>query len=162
MNELLDNPILLSVAIVALFGLVLSLVLLFVLYRYRSRQAELLEGSDLGKLDDIVAKNKKQIANHNKNLKELGEILSELVENNRLNIQKIGIVRYNPFEDTGSNMSFALALLDGHGNGVVISSLHGREGTRIYAKPIFESESKHQLTEEERSAILMAQKSYKQ
>jgi len=51
-------------------------------------------------------------------------------------IQRVGFVRFNPFDDTGGNQSFALALLDDRGNGVVISSLHGRESTRIYGKPV--------------------------
>ena len=48
--------------------------------------------------------------------------------------QRIGLVRFNPFEDTGGNQSFALALLDGRGDGFVVSSLHARTGTRVYAK----------------------------
>ncbi len=51
-------------------------------------------------------------------------------------IQRTGLVRYNPFEDTGGNQSFAVALLDANGDGVVVSSLHARNGTRIYAKAI--------------------------
>ena len=48
--------------------------------------------------------------------------------------QRVGLVRYNPFEETGGNQSFALALLDAEGNGWVLSSLHARQGTRVYAK----------------------------
>ena len=51
-------------------------------------------------------------------------------------LQRIGLVRFNPFEDTGGNQSFALALLDAHGNGLVVSSLHSRTGTRVYGKAI--------------------------
>ena len=50
--------------------------------------------------------------------------------------QRIGLVRFNPFEDTGGNQSFALALLDHHGDGFVVSSLHARAGTRVYGKAI--------------------------
>lgn len=68
-------------------------------------------------------------------------------------IRKIGLVRYNPFSDAGGDQSFALALLNDHNNGVVISSLYGREINRVYAKPIKSSESQYQLTEEEKTAI---------
>ena len=69
-------------------------------------------------------------------------------------IRKVGLVRYNPFSDAGGDQSFALALLDEHKNGVVISSLYGREMNRVYAKRIEEGEcKKHQLTEEEKRAI---------
>jgi hypothetical protein len=76
---------------------------------------------------------------------------------NKSNFQKMGFVRFNPFEDTGANMSFALSLLDGNDNGFVISSLHGREGTRMYSKTITKGKSKFKLTEEELTAIQNAQ-----
>ena len=74
-------------------------------------------------------------------------------------ISKEAIIRYNPFGDTGGDQSFSIALLDLKNNGVVISSLHSRSGTRIYAKPIIASQSSHHLTEEEKDVIKKAQKS---
>jgi uncharacterized protein DUF4446 len=71
-------------------------------------------------------------------------------------VQRVGLVRYNPFEDTGSNQSFALALLDGEEDGVVISSLHSRANTRIYAKPIASGRSEAPLSDEEAEALRMA------
>jgi len=73
------------------------------------------------------------------------------------NIQKVGFLRFNPFERTGGDQSFVVALLDHTDSGVVISSLYTREGVRIYAKEITHGESKHQLSGEERSAITQAQ-----
>jgi hypothetical protein len=70
--------------------------------------------------------------------------------------QRVGLVRFNPFEDTGGNQSFALALLDGEGNGLVLSSLHARSGTRVYAKAIREGRSEAPLSEEETAAIKQA------
>lgn len=69
------------------------------------------------------------------------------------NIRKIGLVRYNPFSDTGGDQSFALALLNNHNDGIIISSLYGREINRVYAKPIQNRTSQYQLTEEEKTAI---------
>ena len=147
MLDSLNNPYL---ALVSLLSSVIALSLLVIFYRqfgrYRELQADLLEGEDLGSL-------KKTLAAHNKNLTELGRILEEIVENNKLNIKHVGVVRFNPFADAGSNMSFVVALLDGHDNGIVISSLHSREGTRIYAKPIENSSSSYHLTSEEVEAI---------
>ena len=74
-------------------------------------------------------------------------------------ISKEAVIRYNPFGDTGGDQSFSIALLDLRDNGIVISSLHSRSGTRIYAKPIVASQSSHHLTEEEKDAIKKAQKS---
>jgi hypothetical protein len=70
--------------------------------------------------------------------------------------QRVGLVRFNPFEDTGGNQSFALALLDAEGNGLVLSSLHARSGTRVYAKAIREGRSEAALSEEETAAIKQA------
>lgn len=69
------------------------------------------------------------------------------------NIRRVGLVRYNPFSDAGGDQSFALALLTADGNGIVISSLYGREINRVYAKPIEKGVSTYQLSDEEKQAI---------
>jgi Protein of unknown function (DUF4446) len=69
---------------------------------------------------------------------------------------RVGLVRFNPFEDTGGNQSFALALLDGRGDGFVVSSLHSRTGTRIYAKSIAKGTSDTALSDEEMAALKQA------
>lgn len=71
-------------------------------------------------------------------------------------LQQVGVVRFNPFRDMGGDQSFAVALLDGRNNGIVVSSLHSREATRVYAKPIISGESPHTLSEEEAEAIQRA------
>ena len=72
---------------------------------------------------------------------------------------KVAMVRFNPFDDTGGDQSFTIAWLDGQENGVVLSSLHNRTGTRVYAKPIVKGTSPHNLTEEEVKAIKTANSS---
>jgi len=69
---------------------------------------------------------------------------------------RVGLVRFNPFEDTGGNQSFALALLDGRGDGFVISSLHARAGTRVYAKAVAGGTSEAALSAEEAEALRQA------
>ncbi|HWR44053.1 DUF4446 family protein [Sporomusa sp.] len=71
-------------------------------------------------------------------------------------IQYLGVVRFNAFEDTGSDLSFALALLDGKKNGVVLSSIYGRSESRVYAKPVVGGESTYYLTDEEKGALKKA------
>jgi hypothetical protein len=68
----------------------------------------------------------------------------------------LGMVRFQAFSDTGSDLSFALALINGAGDGVVMSSLYGREESRSYAKPVSGGNSSYHLTEEERAAIQKA------
>jgi Protein of unknown function (DUF4446) len=71
-------------------------------------------------------------------------------------VQRTGLVRYNPFEDTGGNQSFAVALLDANGDGVVVSSLHARQNTRVYAKAIVGGRSEAALSDEETEALRKA------
>lgn len=71
-------------------------------------------------------------------------------------IQKVSLVRYNPFENVGSDLSFALALLDEHNNGVVINTIFGRDATYTYAKPILATESNRTLSQEEKEAVRLA------
>jgi len=71
-----------------------------------------------------------------------------------LHIQKIGLVRFNPFKDTGGDQSFILSLVDGNDTGVIISGLYARSGTRWYAKRIVKGKSaEHDLSEEEKKAL---------
>jgi hypothetical protein len=71
-------------------------------------------------------------------------------------VQGVGLVRFRAFQDTGGDQSFALALADGEGNGVVISALYGRGKTRIYAKPVQGWLSPKPLGEEEEQALAQA------
>lgn len=71
-------------------------------------------------------------------------------------IQRVGIVRFNAFDDTGSDLSFSLALLDGNNNGVVMSNIYGRNESRLYAKPITQLQSAYTLSTEEVQAVELA------
>lgn len=91
--------------------------------------------------------------------KELEKIKKEwekVKKENQFCLQKVGVVRFNPFKDTGSNQSFSIALLDGNDNGVVITSLYMKEENRVFAKPIKGGKSEYLLTEEEKRAIKLA------
>ncbi|KKU85409.1 MAG: hypothetical protein UY15_C0033G0002 [Parcubacteria group bacterium GW2011_GWA2_47_9] len=86
-------------------------------------------------------------------IEKLSRKLDELELKGRKHIQKIGVVRFNPFKDVGGNQSFSVAILDEDDNGVVVTGLYSREGNRIYAKPIKNGNSSFQLSEEELRAI---------
>ena len=88
--------------------------------------------------------------------RELDEVVARqavLEASQRKSFQRVGLVRYNPFEETGGNQSFALALLDAGGNGWVLSSLHARSGTRVYAKAIKAGRADTGLSDEETAAL---------
>lgn len=74
-------------------------------------------------------------------------------------IQKIGFLKFNPFQETGGSQSFSLALLNGEGDGFVLTSLHSRTGTRTYAKLINKGKSTTaELSKEEEEAVALAEK----
>ena len=84
------------------------------------------------------------------------------IEKNMMNcIQKIGVVRYNAFNDVGSNLSFAIALLDGNDNGIVLNGVYARDTSSIYAKSIILGESQYELSNEEKQAIKKAKENKK-
>jgi hypothetical protein len=71
-------------------------------------------------------------------------------------VRHVGLVRYDAFEDVGGRLSFSCALLDAKGNGVVMTSINGRQDTRVYAKPIADGRSVYNLSIEEEDAIRQA------
>ena len=89
-------------------------------------------------------------------LDELAARSAVLESNARHAFQRVGLVRFNPFEDTGGNQSFALALMDANGDGFVVSSLHARTGTRMFAKALAGGRSDANLSAEESEAVRLA------
>lgn len=90
---------------------------------------------------------------------EISTYIKNLDEDLTRCIQKVGIVRYNAFKDTGSDLSFALALLDENDNGVVLNGIYSREMSNIYAKPVEHGKSNYTISEEESQAIQKAMSS---
>lgn len=71
-------------------------------------------------------------------------------------LQRVGLVRFDAFDDVAGQQSFSVAFLDNQGNGLVITSLFGRNESRCYAKPVIKGDSPHRLSDEERTAIKQA------
>lgn len=99
----------------------------------------------------------KQIELFEGSLESLREKLSVLEKLSLKHIQRVELLRYNPYNDTGGDQSFTICLLDNQGFGVVITSLHARSGTRIYAKPVEAGKAgKFQFSKEEAEVIRKA------
>ena len=94
------------------------------------------------------------------NFEKLSQDLENFKKESQLSLQKVGIVRFNPFSEVGGDQSFSIALLDGNDDGVVITSLYSREGNRIYGKPIKAGQSEYSLSKEEKEAIEKAKINY--
>lgn len=109
-------------------------------------------------LEQTLASYMKQVTAVDNHLGTLDEAYRRLAASASLASQKLSIVRFNPFGDTGGDQSFVLAVLDAHNSGYVLTSIHGREGTRVYVKPIDSGKSKYPLSDEEKQALGQAER----
>jgi len=159
LNRLLTDN--LAIAFGVLAGLVLLLVIGFLVQSMRIGRAvrayrELVRDQDGGTLHDRLVGSAEQAVRAGERMNEMEAMHSVIDQRTRRSLQHIGLVRYNPFDDTGSDQSFAIALLDDQRDGIVLSSLHGRSNTRIFAKPVADGGSPHNLSDEESQAIRIA------
>ncbi|AEV66769.1 DUF4446 family protein [Acetivibrio clariflavus] len=165
MDEIINNLENLSIYLI-LVNTILTLVLMIVLVSTKSKLKKLnnrykkfFKNSDDLNVERLVEENIdlcNEILNKNKDI----ESKINYIERNMLQcVQKVGIVRYNAFDDVGSNLSFAIALLDGNDNGIVLNGIYSRESTTTYAKSIINGQSKYPLSAEEIQAIDIAKKS---
>jgi hypothetical protein len=155
---LVDN---LVVVVSALTALILVLLVLALLQSVRLRRAvrayrALVSGGGGGTLGDVLESHVGRVEDVRSRLEELDQRHADLQRMSQTSLQHIGLVRFNPFDDTGSDQSFAIALLDDRRDGLVISSLHGRNNTRVFAKPVEGGSSSHTLSDEETQAIRIA------
>lgn len=94
-----------------------------------------------------------RVANTEEEIRKLSLYYKDLNQKTEKCMQKLGIVRYNAYKDTGSDLSFAVCLLDEKNNGVVFNGIYSRDMSNIYAKPIQNGVSKYKITPEEQEAI---------
>lgn len=152
-----------SAGSVAIIALVLALLALTGVVLLLARQQRLLgqyqsfmRGASGRDLEDILNDHVALVQETAKQVQATDQGVRRLELASRYHIQNLGIIRYNPFHDTGGDQSFAIALVDDHGTGVALSSLHSRGATRVYAKPLVEWESTYSLSDEEQQAIEQA------
>ena len=145
----------LVLALLALGGVVL---LLARQQRLLGQYQHLMTGTSGGNLETMLHDHISQVRETETRVDAVDQLARQLEKAAYFSMQHMGVVRFNPFQDTGGDQSFAVALVDGHGNGVVLSSLHGRDATRVYAKPVKAWESTYSLTDEEKQAIALAYK----
>ena len=113
-------------------------------------------GADHASLGELISRQGNRLEATRTEVEKLRAAVVSLDRSVARSVQYIGLVRYNPFEDAGGDQSFALALLDRQGDGVVISSLHGRTATRFYAKSVKGGASALSLSNEEAKALKQA------
>jgi hypothetical protein len=116
----------------------------------------LLEGTNGGNLQSILDCHLEALRSTMYHVVELETRTGQLEQAGRGHVQHIEVRRFNPFRETGGDQSFVLALTDVEGNGAVLSSLHSRDVTRVYAKPVANWTSVYPLTDEEIASLNQA------
>ena len=158
---MMSVPVWIPYALLAVAVLVCVLAAWVVLLSVRMSQlkrqyARWMSGSDGTNLEGVL---NQYIDHMNEALRTVSALETKAAQTERTLghcLQWVGMVRFSPFRDTAGAQSFALAVLDGLGDGVVLSGLHSRDSTRVYAKALAKWESQHTLTDEEREAIARA------
>lgn len=159
LEALINDNLSIVVAVLAVMAL-LAFLLAFVAWRRAAglerRLQGLTRGSDGRNLEAVLDAHLDKVFAVAKGVDDLNDRTAALEAASRTAFSRVGLVRFNPFEDTGGNQSFALALLDARGNGWILSSLHSRGATRVYAKTVTAGRSDAALSEEEAQAIRQA------
>ena len=145
-------------------GLVVAILLLVAwqgstnlrLNRTRRQFRELSDGVEGQPLDELLQKILSRSETDSKTLARLEADVRELGIEIQTHVQNVGLVRYNAFNDTGGDQSYALALLDDHGDGALVNGLFHRTECRVYVKPVQEWKSTYSMSDEEAEAIRRA------
>lgn len=135
-------------------------VLTFYLLRLFKNYSVFTQGVNKKTLEDVLVRmvNEQKVAK--KDIAFLSSRCDNIEKDGLLHIQKIGLLRFNPFKDTGGDQSFILSLIDANNTGVVITALYSRSGTRWYAKKVVKGKGfEHELSEEEKKSLKMANES---
>ena len=159
MPDLTNDQLTLALAVVAGVALLAFLVAFMAVVRMRKTRKELTVFRGEGGERDIIAgvgRVMRRLEDINGRVDGLATAQQEQAAIGRFAVQRFSLVRYDAFEDMGGRLSFSAALLDDHGDGLVITSINGRTETRTYAKPVTNLTSEHNLSDEERHAITEA------
>ena len=146
------QEIALGIIAVWLIGLSLGLVLV---YRFFGRLSSGVKTGNLKKVLDKILENQTKTG---LGLANLEREVKKLEEEGALHVQKVGLVRFNPFRETGGDHSFSLALLNAKNTGIILTSLHTRERTRVYIKAVKKGKSEYEFSQEEKKALSKALK----
>jgi hypothetical protein len=141
------------------FNLFLTILIIFLVVSLRRKLKKfrfLLKNSEDKNLEQILLGLSEKMTANSQMVEQVIADLTEYKEQSKYNLQKWALVRFKAFNNIGGDQSFALALMDSYGDGLVISSIFGREESVVYCKPIKEGVSVYPLSKEEQAAINQA------
>jgi len=159
--ETLDS-FMIEIILVALFFTLLSIIIVIINFRRTTKiikkYKKMMRGMDNKNLEYMLLDHIKTVEKVDNKINELDHNINQMHKELETCIQNVGIVRYNPFQQMGNDQSFSVALLNKHGDGVVLTGLYSREASTIFAKPIINRNSKYPLSDEEKQAIAISSK----
>ncbi|MGC7871682.1 DUF4446 family protein [Desulfosporosinus sp. SYSU MS00001] len=143
-------------AVLIIIAYVINIILFRRMKRFEEAYLTLKTFMSGGDLENILHEFKNKLDDHEANLEKCGKRLDPVESKLKASVDRAAIVRYRAFENVGSDLSFALALLNQDGDGIVLNSIHSREDSRVYAKPVSGGESTYTLANEEKEVISKA------
>ncbi|MBM7567941.1 DUF4446 family protein [Paenibacillus sacheonensis] len=159
MDQWIERPfdwVTVGLAAVVLLLLIRNLVLGSKLKKLRKSYTQFMSGTGVEGLEDIIIQMQERLSAQEEHQRSLKQSISTLNEKVKRKKGNIGIHRYNAFAERGSDLSFSLAVINDEKDGMVLSGIHGRDETFVYAKPLKEGQSAYALTPEEIEAINLA------
>ena len=154
--QFLENTLVLWGAIV--FLLIIIIYLLVALNDIKTRQSNMMRGASGASLEEIITKNVADIKSIKENITNIEKDIRDLNARLQKAFAKFGAMRFSAFDNVGGDQSFALALLDAEDNGVIISSLKGRDGANVYLKTVENGNADISLMSEEITVLKEAKK----
>ena len=147
-----------GIIMIVMAGLILLLLILLIgnlakTSGLKKKYKKFMEGRDGVSLEEIIANTYEKYDEVSRTVESNSANIAKIIENMKLTYQKMGLVKYDAFNEMGGKLSFSLALLDKEDNGFIINSMHSREGCYTYIKEIVKGESYIVLAEEEREAL---------
>lgn len=145
--------IVLGLGVTIIFMFILTLVNVFRISSMKKKYNKLVKNVDGGSLEEIIMQHVEVVDDVKIQLNGLVDYCDDLDSRLKLSLQKIGFVRYNAFNEMGSDLSYSIALLDDNLSGFIITSIYGREECNTYAKSVENGKSKYNLSTEEMQSI---------
>ncbi|SEN47451.1 DUF4446 family protein [Paenibacillus sp. OV219] len=159
MDQIIHEPtnwVTAGLLVLVLILLIRSFMLSRKLKRLRTSYTDFMQGTGVEELESVIINLKQRLDAQEEGQSKLKQSVQSLGDTMKNKKGNIGILRYNAFAERGSDLSFSIAVVDDGEDGMVLSGIHGREQTFVYAKPVKDGKSQYPLTPEELEAISLA------
>jgi len=157
-NLIMNNLqyVLLGMTVTIFLALIIFISINIKLAKMNRRYSTMMKGMEGANIEQLLLAHIEEVRQTVRKVDSLSNDCQRLERISKECVQKVGIIRFNAFENMGSDLSFAIALLNDQNNGVVLSSIYSRSECHTYAKPIISGSSSYFLTDEEKKALAQA------